>query len=114
MSEEEIINIVENFLNYKIEKYLSGVEVCAISNLLDLYQKEKEKNKILEANGFRNGLYEVDGNYISKDKIKAKIEEVDNYGDTKTTSPPYYRTKKGAEIFKADAELILQELLEGD
>lgn len=111
MSEEKIINIIENFLNYKIEKYLSGIEVCAISRLLDLYYKEKEKNKELYeikyiASRFINRSmkqfsigefkYKVN-NSISKDKIRKFIEE---------------ETHKGTYEFKSISAKRLQELLE--
>lgn len=117
MSEEEIINIIENFLNYNIEKYLSGNEVCAITNLLDLYQKEKEKNaelkvlierNLMYSHNLEKDLFENCSNYvISKDKIKAKIEEIQN------------RRIKDEECelalhgFQREAKIdVLQELLE--
>lgn len=59
MSEEEIINILSDeivSLNVGHEKYEQ-----AVKGLLDLYNKEKEKNKELE------------------DKIKATIEEVEQW-----------------------------------
>lgn len=49
------------------------------SGLLDLYQKEKEKNKLLINNKFREVADKnsyVKDNYIAKSKIKAKIEEL--------------------------------------
>lgn len=47
MSEEEIIYNIEQFLNYESSKSLSGIEVCYISNLLELYKASKKENKSL-------------------------------------------------------------------
>lgn len=53
MSEEDI-NIIEDFLNYNKEKYLSGVEISSISQLLEAYKKQQKeierKNKLIEKN----------------------------------------------------------------
>ena len=80
MSEEEkIIEYIKkeygNFDNY-------------IRDLLDLYQKEKEKNKTLETllqgNLYQMYLYykelasRYQANSVSKDKIREKIKELEN------------------------------------
>lgn len=77
MNEEDIVKGVEGMLkaggtlsagfDYGEEKYLQG--------LLDLYNKEKEKVK-----RYKNelDLDFVDENFVSKDKIKAKIEDILN------------------------------------
>ena len=46
MSEEEIIRNVERIIEYKvISNYINDNDSRAIQGLLDLYNKEKEKNK---------------------------------------------------------------------
>ena len=97
MSEEEIIEEVEKEL--KLAKNIDDVATTIrneyIEGLLDLYNKEKEKNKELlqDRKNYAeeyihnnpwiykqlNELYvfktDVEKDYISKDKIKDKIEE---------------------------------------
>ena len=107
LSEEEIIKEVKGFLDFE-----EGISMKTIQGLLDLYIKEKEKNKELDREN--QALYEsincddntmlaklyqkekekneeltdeyliqrdlinaefLNENYISKDKIKEKIEE---------------------------------------
>lgn len=88
MSEEEIIEYIEKIKqDYSIriigENNVSGIistenfnRITAIQGLLDLYNKEKEKNKELENADlsvvYMNGFY--DGEKKWKDKIKVKIE----------------------------------------
>lgn len=93
MSEEErkILYIQQEYGNY-------------IRDLLDLYNKEKEKNKELDSkidelqeknqvlkvmsqNNFTNAFME--SNYISKDKIKAKIEEYEEILDSPIIKEAY-------------------------
>ena len=103
MSEDEAINFLKNIVkqNGDLDTHTTvpfyKKEAKAIETILDLYQKEKEKNKELEDitrayNGMKGIMPE--GNpiviadkeyfdsgrfverYISKDKIRAKIEEV--------------------------------------
>lgn len=70
MSEEEIKEFLNKYKDCKcdLREYNSCIE-CenkvkqAIQGLLDLYNKEKEKNKELR-------------NYISKDKIREKLKEI--------------------------------------
>jgi len=62
MSEEEIIKNIEDMLLHA-ETNLLDYEALAIQGLLDLYNKEKEKNKKIE------------------DKIKRKIEWYQQYCD---------------------------------
>ena len=94
LSEEEIIKTVENFLDgyrqYNVEtgetyvpyKYGEGQKFCyvedfeAIQGLLDLYNKEKEKNKILELAKIpylEGEIMAYKENTVSKDKIKEII-----------------------------------------
>ena len=79
MSEDEIIEIVKNEIT---NTYAEG-KAIALQGLLDLYQKEKEKNKELEnadlTTVYLNGFY--DGEKKWKDKIREKIEyykKIDN------------------------------------
>ena len=90
----------------------------AIQGLLDLYNKEKEKNKTLETllqgNLYQMYLYykELAGRYqansISKDKIKAKIEELEN--QKKQWIEDRDNKHKDSEIIYAIE--VLQSLLE--
>ena len=113
MNEEEIIELVKK----EITNTYSEGKAKALQGLLDLYNKEKEKNKeleiiacgikALEANSASDEIYYLIGktgflkgeykhlldDYISKDKIKQKIE--------------YYRT-----IDNAVGALILNNILE--
>ena len=96
------MNIEESIEYLKNYKYDNEVRQ-AIETLLTAYEKEKEKNKELNKyiedrakigkniQTFINKDY-VEQEYISKDKIKAKIEEV----------------KDGT----FDAKIVLQSLLE--
>ena len=64
MNEEEIIRHVKRIIEYKvISNYINNNDSNAIQGLLDLYNKEKEKNKNIE------------------DKIKGKIEWYQQYFD---------------------------------
>ena len=106
MSEEEIIKYIKtvrpkNFNNYADETnytLITKKQVKAIEGLLDLYNKEKEKREIAEENHKVLSLdiaqackdlglpedtiiadelvLEIKKKFISKDKIKEKIEEL--------------------------------------
>lgn len=92
MSEEEVIKIIEELkeaVRYKTiinneERGEWKREYNALQGLLNLYEKEKEKNKELEgikADYIRrmkasNEVLRKQG-YINKDKIKEKIEELE-------------------------------------
>lgn len=89
LSEEEIIKDLKNFIAFaqKEENFIYYSEYKfdnelaeRVQGLLDLYQKEKEKNKELEkeldiCNDCETAQSIAILNSISKDKIKAKIEE---------------------------------------
>ena len=85
MNEEEIIkrlkNIIEtnkSFLDCDIQENNNIYK--DIQGLLDLYQQEKEKNKLLIDGKFREVADKnsyIKDNYISKDKIK-ELREIDN------------------------------------
>lgn len=68
------INIIEDFINYNNEKYLSGIEIESISQLLKAYRKQQEQIKNLKAeNDFLKFMYSNTEEYkaiknYSKDK----------------------------------------------
>ena len=71
--------------------------ICELENFYTAYEKEKEKNKELEKpkyviNCKTNEITKLTNDFVSKDKIKAKIEEV----------------KEGTY----DAKIVLESLLE--
>jgi len=90
MSEEEIIKIIKEYLS---KEYIECTKIGAVSMpneewyaiqaLLDLYNKEKEKNKELKvliernlkySHNLEKDLFENCSNYVvSKDKIRKKI-----------------------------------------
>lgn len=122
MSEEEIIKDLKNFIalaqkeenfiyysEYKFDNELAE----RVQILLDLYNKEKEKNKKLTdeyliQRDLINAEF-LNENYISKDKIKEKIEELEK-------EKSKYTGYKGLEFSRTGLinaqKLVLQELLE--
>lgn len=78
MKEEEIIEIIKEFLelreihskNSLLTKSYLEVYQEAIQGLLDLYKKEKEKDTHIT----KEIVEFVNSHYISKDKIREKIE----------------------------------------
>ena len=95
MNEKEIIEILKDFTENENTAYCydwQGFDyktiLPTIKGLLDLYQQEKEKNKELELKNIeikqkqiidKNSIPQQDNfydyyNFISKDKIKEKIE----------------------------------------
>ena len=118
MSEKEIIEWLKNTSLDTLE-YKKDME--AIEGLLDLYNKEKEKNEELDRFSkevLKKNLELVDGqyndiikdNYIHKDTIRKKIKELENYGEI------LLNKESAISQFKANAVSIgyLEELLEGD
>lgn len=108
MSEEEIMDIIKDFLELReihssdtIKSYLS-IYKEAIQSLLDLYNKEKEKNKELEKYKTKHSL--IKKHYISKDKIKEIIEELEQQED-------WYIEHKGLDELYGRID-TLKELLE--
>lgn len=95
MSEEEIIRNVKRIIEYKvISNYINDNDSRAIQGLLDLYNKEKEKNKNIEdifvadnlpkeqvaiiiSKQYFSEYKELKSNYISKDKIKNLIKSLE-------------------------------------
>lgn len=113
MTEEEIIRYLENVDKKHIE---TNKTIIAIEGLLDLYQKEKEKNKeltemlehkITYCNELEQDLFENSNNYvINKDKIRQKIEEIENIRNEETCELALHGFQREAKIE------VLQELLE--
>lgn len=122
MSEEEIIEIVQDYINYirfkENARYSINQWFMAIEDLLDLYNKEKEKNqKILSDNieTFQKLFAEeISKIYINKDKIKEKIEERKEKRDTLLTE--ISKTLKIYTLYDSyELEIrILEELLESE
>ena len=93
MSEEEILDIMNNLTLYEYDfsiesKYVEGHDEIAermgneaIQGLLDLYNKEKEKNASLKKEIKLMKSININDNYISKDKIKQKIKELEEKSD---------------------------------
>ena len=98
-------NKAENFSD--INEYLHCKELARrMKGLLDLYQQEKEKNKELlkEYNKKLNADWE---DAISKDKIREKIESIDNALEVCEEEINYrLKTEEKAKID------VLKELLE--
>lgn len=130
MSEEEIIEIVNEIKNHQIavfdpkeniqitRNYFTEKQRQALQGLLDLYNKEKEKNKKLEIEleikkyckvdeltrdliYYKNLAKEYQGNCISKDKIRERIKELEKENEEK---PDSYR-----QVIIIELENILEE-----
>ena len=132
MSEEEAIEISKDFIKVILHtreyetsksKYTVTTYARAIEKLLDLYDKEKEKNKVIEI--FRNDMPEdteivcmrkedfernFGNEYISKDKIKAKIKKIEKEIHVVTPDRPII--EKINECKNEGALNVLNELLE--
>ena len=108
LSEEEILEYLKNCLddefNFKNATRLKDKQ--AIQGLLDLYQKEKEKNKELEK---RYKILEVE-------KVRYNIQYLESdISQTPDTAMVYHSMKKHLETLKEEKiklEAELQELLE--
>jgi hypothetical protein len=95
---------------------------------LDLYQKEKEKNKELERQILsKSGIYKIGidfGNdYISKDKIKERIKQLEKKQEQNSKELARGIDYLSKEMIEASSKKIeinlsirkyLQKLLEGD
>lgn len=77
MSEDEI-KIIEDFLNYNTNKQLSGVEINAISKLLNCYyNQQKEIEELKEKQDYaRLEKEQLLEDSISKDKIRNLLKQV--------------------------------------
>ena len=112
LNEEEILDKLRKMLYHTQRANECGLsnndfkeDIEALEGILDLYNKEKEKNKELEEK--RKTTMEVIGaNYIHKDKIKDTVEYIRFMVDD---------DNKSSEIVKEVnlyLDLFLQELLE--
>lgn len=116
MSEEEILIKIEEIIEYSKLTTDIGIadqtdKIEAIQGLLELYQKEKEKNKFNEEwlNYYKNQILET--NKIINSKIKEWLE----YDKKYKTYTSDGRENFSIEYFKAKTLQELQELLhEGD
>lgn len=97
MSEEEML---ETLTNYNLVNHFNNTKFFeALKCLLNMYNQEKEKNENL------NWYFENQKqNFIHKDKIRAKIEEL-NKTIYKGEIPEFYA------IYRYTAD-VLEELLE--
>ena len=89
MSEEEIIKIIKYMLKNKNTDINVIINYEAIQGLLDLYNKEKEINADLVKTRIEdlqelNRIQQED--FISKDKIREKIEELEQIKATALTN----------------------------
>lgn len=71
MSEEEIIKNI----NEQIQWSDHNTYKIALQGILDLYNKEKEKNASLQKEIKLMKSININDNYIYKDKIREKIKE---------------------------------------
>ena len=117
MSEEEIIKILK-ILQEDMSDYNSFMvgefgerQIEAIQCLLDLYNKQKEELKrqintrIIEEKFIEN-------NYISKDKIREQIRQLEEYYKKEIEPEIYNWTDFTAEEHYKDLITKLEELLE--
>ena len=125
MNEEEIIEYIKDEIENETDTYhwfddmpenktrkQLEESINAHQGLLDLYQKEKEKNKELEANYDKLSRHFVN-NHISKDKIKAKIEEVEKEYFKMLSDGTLSLETKNINAHRKDAmKTVLQEVLE--
>lgn len=83
MSEEEIIEIITDIIRDKPSIIIES-SIEAIQGLLDLYKKEKEKNKELKDENMKMAVYGgsieaklyIEEYYILKSKVKEKIDKI--------------------------------------
>ena len=106
---------IEGNIDENITATLDLQDLKSLKNLYELYNKEKEKNKELEnkLNSFKYlGMVEmIDKYFIDKDKIREKIEELENYIQENSDEQGYWGRENQEEIYEKIN--ILQELLEG-
>lgn len=114
MSEEKLINKIKEIIEVdKNAKIISSIyeEVFLrdyLQGLLDLYNKEKEKNEILEDT--LNNSIDIRKYWISKDKIREKIKELNDEFDERNSREEDFNYNYGDEY--AFVVEKLKELLE--
>lgn len=79
MSEEEIIKIINEkiILDFNYYNPIDKIDLEAIQGLLNLYNKEKEKNKELEK-GFNNAVSEQTKLTRENTKLRKENHELEN------------------------------------
>ena len=80
MSEEEIIESVKYHI---LLEYLGfcNIDKVSLQGLLDLYNELKEKNASLQKEIKLMKSININDNYISKDKIRERIKELEEKSD---------------------------------
>ena len=78
----QIYSVMSNFEDKLCDEMQEKVAELKefIENLINRNKELEEENKILEVNGFRQGLYEKDCGYIPKSKVRDMIEELKYIG----------------------------------
>lgn len=108
LNKEEIIEYLQNSLNdeFNFKNCTRVQDKMAIKGILDLYQKEKEKNKELEKQ------YKI----LEVEKVRYHIQYLESdISQTPDTAMVYHSMKKHLETLKEEKiklEAELQELLE--
>lgn len=94
LSEEEIIRNVKRIIEYKvISNYINNYDCRVIQGLLDLYYKQQKEIEELKKQNYEivkelkprvqiDDTEYIERNFISKDKIREKIEEITSYAYT--------------------------------
>lgn len=116
LSEEEIIKKIKRYINGK--DTMKETLVRAIQGLLDLYNKEKEKNKKLkekckELIKEKQELTTIlEDDVIHKNKIKEKLEEINKEYFKKLSKQKKLMEQNILGCQRYAMENILRELLE--
>ena len=112
---EEDIKRVENLikkcdeckLKECINCEISWTDIVAVRRLVDAYKEIEEENKIFALEGSNIALkIHIDKNYISKSKIKEKIEEL--------TQEIQFEENEKVVIWLHKQRKVLQDLLKGE
>lgn len=100
MRDEEIIEELTYKLDMTEHQYFE---------LIDKYNKQKEEIEALEIihKSYKEEMKSIEDRYISKDKIKDRIEQLESYYDTSKETTP-----TSTNQFIIDVVAILEELLE--
>ena len=98
MSEEELIKVITYKLNMKNTDVYAPILYEEIQGLLDLYNKEKEKNKELE-NADLTTVY-IKGVYDERDKWKEKVKELIKEIDDDNTDESWWYINKIQQLLQ--------------